>query len=146
MSLLTDTIFYNALMADTSIVTITGGRIYSTAVPCPDEQLDNVPVPYVIITYDGMVNEGFTKDDSFEGTLDRVTIGILAVAADRESLGKLLSKIRQQVENYLLQVEPTDSDADLVPASYQITANEIQYDSVKPCYFQSLQYECDTNP
>lgn len=145
MSLITDQIFYMALMADVDIVTETEGRIYSTAVPCPDDQLDNTKAPYVIVTFDGLTNEGLSKDNSYEGMTDRVTVGITAVAEDRRSLGELMTEIRQQVERYFLEIIETE-ESDLVPYAYQLSANEVAYDSMKPCYYQTLQYVCETNP
>lgn len=145
MSLLTDKVFYNALKANAQLVYKVGGRIYSTAIPVPDEELDNEPIPYIIITYDGMSNEGWSKDNSYEGENDRVTIGITVVADNREALGELTVDIRHQVEEYFLGIDEEDEDYSLVPDSYQLTASEISYDSMKPCFYQSMQYVCDTN-
>ena len=147
MSLITDKVFFNALKSNAQLVQDVGGRIYSTAIPTPDEELLNEPVPYVIITFDGMQNEGFTKDNSYEGNNDKVNIGILVAAEDRESLGALMEDIRKTVIEYFEDtVGHTKDDYDLVPDEYSLTASSIQYDSLKPCFWQSLNYQCDTNP
>lgn len=148
MSLITDKIFYAALSADTQgIVATTGGRIYSTAIPVPDEQLDNEPLPYIIITFDGLQNDDTTKDNSYEGDDDKVQIGIEIVCEDRESLGSLAQAVRTQIKTYFENYEAPVSGPDLsnlIPDDYQFSAGPIAYDPWKPCYYQQLTYACDT--
>ena len=76
MSLITDKVFYNALLSSSELTALVGDRIYNTSIAVPDEDLLNEPVPYIIITFDGMQNEGLTKDNSFEGDTDKVQISI----------------------------------------------------------------------
>ena len=146
MSLITDQVFYNALKSNTELVTKVGGRIENTAITVPDEQLLNQPVPYIIITFDDLKNEGFNKDNSFEGDIDKVWIGIEIAAEDRETLGDIAQAIRQTVKSYFLSTEHSKDDYDLVPENYEFSASKIQYDPIKPCFWQRLHYECDTNP
>ena len=97
--------------------------------------------------FDGLQNEGLTKDNSYEGDTDKVTVSIEVAAPDRETLGNITDLIRQTVIAYF---EDTTShevdDYDLVPESYEFSAGPIQYDSMKPCFFQTLSYGCVTNP
>jgi hypothetical protein len=65
------------------------GRLYSTAIPMPDEDAENVPVPYIIVSFNGLNNEGTTKDDPFEGDTDVVQIGVEVTAVNREQLAEL---------------------------------------------------------
>lgn len=146
MSLITDKAFYDALVADVNIMQATGNRIYSTSVPVPDEELDNTPLPYIIITFDGMTNGGFSKDGQYEGNTDVVNVGITTVAASRHELGTLMEAIRKQVESFFINADERSEDFSLIPNSYDITAGAIGYDSIKPCYYHKLSYQCDTNP
>ena len=41
MSLITDKVFYNALRSNTALMEQVGGRIESTSIPVPDEQLES---------------------------------------------------------------------------------------------------------
>ena len=132
MSLQTDIIFYRAIVEDEAIVEATGGRIYNTAIPLPDEQLNNVPAPYVVITYDGMSNDPGSKDDPYEGITDTVQIGIEVVANNTA------------VHDFFCAAEPLDEDFVLVPDDYAITASPVQYDQYKPAYWQQLRYSCST--
>lgn len=147
MSLITDKVFYNALRSNAALMAQVEGRIESTSIPVPDEQLDNEPVPFIIITFDGLQNDGYTKDNSFEGNTDKVTVSIEVAAQSRDELGQIMTDIRQTVIDYF---EDTDGhawdDYDYVPQNYTFTASAVGYDSEKPCYYQTLTYNCDTNP
>lgn len=147
MSLITDKVFYNALRSNASMMAQVGGRIESTSIPVPDEELDNTPVPYIIITFDGLQNDGFTKDNDFEGITDRVQISIEVAAQSRDELGQIMTDIRQTVINYFEDTEGHAwDDYDYIPQNYTFTAGKVSYDSMKPCYYQTLTYNCDTTP
>lgn len=147
MSLITDKVFYNALRSSSDVMALVGGRIESTSIPVPDEQFENVPVPYIIITFDGLQNEGFTKDNNFEGDTDKVTVSIEVAAQTRDELGDIMQKIRETVIAYFEDTEDHAwDDYDYIPNSYVFSGSPIGYDSEKPCYYQTLTYVCDTNP
>ena len=168
MSLLTDRIFFDALSADTELMTAIGNRLYCTSIPVPDLQADNTPVPYVIITFDGLNNQDTTKDDPFEGGTDQVQIGIEIAANDRVELGNIAKRIRRVIHEdfsyqwrytellradgtplrtsngFLMRVlENFDEMIRKMPQDYTFTADAVQYDSMKPCYWQVLHYQCD---
>jgi hypothetical protein len=147
MSLITDKVFYNALRSNSTLMTRVGGRIESTSIPVPDEDFLNEPVPYVIITFDGLQNEGFTKDNSFEGDTDKVQVSIEVAAESRDELGEIMQTIRDTVVAYFEDDEGHAwDDYQYIPNSYTFTASAIGYDSLKPCYYQTLTYNCDTTP
>ena len=116
------------------------GRLYSTAIPMPDEDAENVPVPYVIVTFNGLNNEGTTKDDPFEGDTDVVQIGVEVTAINREQLAELTQLVRSTIHDYL--TEDVDDERQTID-DYQLSADAIQYDSMKPCYWQTIRYQCD---
>ena len=145
MSLITDQVFYNALRQNADLMAMVGGRIENTSIPVPDDDLANQPLPYIIITYDGMQNDGFTKDDDYEGNVDHVQISIEAAASDRETLGDIMQSVRATVKEYFANAEEGSDDYDLVPFGYALKATPVAYDSLVPCYYQTMQYECDTN-
>ena len=156
MSLQTDRIFLDALMSNAELTAMLGAkdatatkeavlpRIYNTAIPLPDEEADNVPVPYIILSFDALTNDQSTKD-SFEGDTDQVQIGIEIAAVNRPQLGTLAELVRQTVREYFENIDPEDDDYELIPLDYQFSASAVQYDAQKPCYWQVLQYQCDTN-
>lgn len=140
MSLATDSIFIAAIKASQNIMSQIGGRLYSTSIPLPDEDVDNVPVPYVIVTFDGLNNEQTTKDDPFESEDDKVNIGIEVCAKNRAELSLLAKRIRSQVHSYMVSMLQNENPA---ITDYVMSADAVQYDSMKPCYWQTLRYVCD---
>ena len=142
MSLATDTIFIAALQSNSELLTTLGAteiappRLWGTAAPMPDEDFENVPVPYVIVTFDGLTNDGLTKDSSYEGDSDRVNIGIQVTGRSLKDLPELAQVVRDTILNYMQANDTGIMD-------YQMTADAINYDSFKPCYFTTLRYQCD---
>ena len=146
MSLKTDLIFAKALRSNAELMSkLPAKDVYNTTIPVPDEELDNAPLPYIIITFDGLTNEDGTKDCSYEGSTDRVQIGIEVVASSREELAQLTTSIRKTVREYFENIEQSDEDYDLVPYDYTFSAQKVQWDQYKPAYGQVLNYNCETN-
>lgn len=145
MSLLTDKIFVKALRSNATLMALLpAGDVYNTAITTPDEDLDNEPVPYIIVSFDGLTNDPSTKDD-YEGDTDTVNIGIEVAAESRPQLGSIMQTVRETVEDYFDNLPDSDEDWPLVPFGYQLTAEPVQYDMTKPCFWQVLHYQCDTN-
>jgi hypothetical protein len=149
MSLATDSIFITALQSNTDLMEALGyveatetsegapARLYCTAIPLPDEDADNVPVPYVIVTFDGLTNDQGTKDDRYESNDDTVNIGVEVTARTLDDLHDLTQMVRNTILSYLRTNDTSIMD-------YNFAAKQIQYDSMKPCYWQVLTYRCDT--
>jgi hypothetical protein len=149
MSLQTDSIFIAALQSSPELMeAITTyaskgeehrseqPRLYGTAIPMPEEDADNVPLPYLIVTFDGLNNDQTTKDDPYESDYDQVQIGIEAAAPTLEALHTLTQQVREVVHTYFVGHETQVS-------GYQFRAEPIIYDEWKPGYGQVLRYQCD---
>lgn len=144
MSLQTDIVFVAAIKSDAELLgQLAAGDVYNTTIALPDEDLDNAPLPYVIVSFGGMANDQSTKDD-YEGDTDSVTVTIEVAARTRAELGLLAGKIRTSVRQYFLDSEEGDELHDMVPLDYQLSASPVNYDQFKPCYWQTLIYQCDT--
>ena len=139
MSLITDKFFYNAIATSEDVTAIVGDRIFNPARDSAAEEEDRIP--YVIITFEGLTNDQSTKDDDTEGSEDKVTIGILVVAADCDKLGDLAEAIRKRCREY----REANQDDLLTPIGWQFSSSDVAYDPDKPCCFQTLTYQCDTN-
>ena len=135
-SLAIDKIFIAAIKDNAQLMAQIGGRLYPTAIPLPDESVDNVPAPYVIVTFDGLTNDAATKDDPYESDNDVANIGIVITAKNRAALAALASAVRSTIHSYMLE-QTTDIE------DYQFSAEAVQYDQFKPCYWQTLRYQCD---
>ena len=145
MSLQTDIIFVKALRENADLMKqLPAGDVYNTSIALPDEDLNNAPLPYIIVSFDGLTNDVETKDDPYEGDSDRVTISIEIAAKTRPELGQLAEDVRRQVHQYFVDADSTDEDADMIPLDYQFSAQQVNYDQMKPCYWQVLTYQCDT--
>ena len=150
MSLATDSIFVSALKSNsdllekltesldddgTTVIDETP-RLYGTAIGLPDEDAENVPVPYIIVTFNGLTNDQGTKDNRYESPYDTVNIGVEVTAKTLDDLHTLTQMVRDTILSYLRTNETAIMD-------YQFAAQPIQYDSLKPCYWQVLTYQCD---
>ena len=150
MSLATDSIFVSALQSNselleklTEYIDDDGNiqydetpRLYGTAIRLPDDDADNVPVPYIIVTFDSLANDQGTKDDRYESEYDTVNIGVEITARTLDDLHELTQMVRDTILSYLRANDTAIED-------YQFAAQQIQYDSLKPCYWQVLTYQCD---
>lgn len=143
MSLQTDIVFVAAIKSDTELLQqLAAGDVYNTTIALPDEDLDNAPLPYVIVSQGEVVNDGTTKDD-YEGEMDSVKITVEVTARTRAELGKLAGMIRKTVRRFFIDSEEGDEMHGLVPYDYQFSASPVNYDQLKPCYWMELIYQCD---
>ena len=148
MSLITDAIFVKAMRSNADLIAaLPAGDVYNTTIALPDEDIDNAPLPYVIVSFNGLQNEDQTKDDDFEAESDNVQIGIEIAAETRPQLGALAMAVRKTLREYFREHQGDDSDEDfaLIPEDMTLSAQPVMYDSLKPCYWQTLLYQCDTN-
>lgn len=144
MSLATDSIFITALQSNGELLEALGydaqtgdpARLYCTAIPLPDEDAENVPVPYVIVTFDGLTNDQGTKDDRYESEYDTVNIGVEVTARNINELHDLTQMVRDTILSYIRENDTAITD-------YNFAAQQIQFDSLKPCYWQVLTYQCE---
>ena len=137
MGLATDSIFIAALSQSEDVMEVISGRLYGTAIPMPDEDADNVPAPYVIVSFNGLTNDSQTKDCPYEGDTDSVQIGIEVTADSLGQLHDLTQLIREVVLDYMENLD------DNPVTDYQFSAQPIVYDPEKPCYWQVLNYQCE---
>ena len=148
MSLQTDIIFVKALRSNSELIEqLPAGDVYNTAIALPDEEAENAPIPYIIVSFDGLNNQDTTKDDAFEAECDSVQIGITICTGEREELGEMAVAVRTTIREYFREHygDNTDEDFALIPDDITLNAQGVQYDSMKPCFWQTLNYQCDTD-
>ena len=149
MSLQTDVIFVKALRSNQNLISqLPAGDVYNTAIALPEEEANNAPVPYVIVSFDGLNTDDSTKDTVYDALTDDVQIGIVVVAKTRPQLAELTIAIRNTIRNYFCAVivDPHHEDFELLPNSYAFSASDVKYDADKPCYWQVLTFKCVTEP
>lgn len=138
-----DLFFHAALELSPDVINTLGGRVFNTARPEIDEEEDRIP--YVIISYDGGGSDGGTKDSRLS-TLSSATVSVLIVAESRNDLARIANMVHSSIES-AFRIAPEickDRDWPFVIYSASESAGPVQLDPMKPCYFQTLTYQCNT--
>ena len=133
-----DELIYDAIQADESLMAMTGGRVVSTCFEIPPDELDNTPIPNIIITDDGMQNNITSKDCVWEGGEDQVQVTVDIAAASPEEVKAIMRRVRKAVEVYMASLGPD------MPELVNLTAGQMAWDWMKPCYYKPLIYQCVT--
>ena len=138
-TIVADIAVVQALEGSSEIEELVSDRIFNTARPEKEEKEDNIP--YIIVTYEGMVPTNENKD-YINGASDEERVNVLCVAEDRASLAALINRARTAIDETL--------DSPDYAIAYRITdfsasATTILYDWTVPCVYQSLQYTIETS-
>lgn len=146
MSLKTDIIFVKALQSNQELIDSLPARgIYNTTIALPDADLNNAPIPYIIVSFDGLQNQVESKDAEYEGDIDIVQISVEIAAETITQFKELAIMVRNTIRDYFENLPEDDEDYNLKPLDYTFTTQGVVYDQDKPCYWQVLQYSCETN-
>lgn len=137
-----DEIIYDAIRADEELMTAISGHVVSTCFEVSPTDADNTPLPYIIVTDDGFQNQVESKDDSWEGTEDRVSVGVEVAAESPQDVKRLIRMVRQAVASYIEQMYDDGEDT---PELDSLSSDGLAWDWTKPCYYQRLTYQCITN-
>lgn len=135
-----DEIIYDALMADEMLAADTEGRIICTCVEVPPTEDDNTPLPYIVIAEEPSQNEQGTKDSIWEAAADSVNVGVIVSAVTPSEVKRLRKLIRAAVENHVAEM-----DTSVCPYLRSLSWDGIAWDWMKPCYYDTLHYQCDMN-
>lgn len=141
MSLKTGKAFIDALRSNDDLMRtlgakgkpLSGARLFSVARSAEDDQQDKIP--YVIMMPKGITTNGTKDDYDFSET---ATIDLLVVAKSFPDLVELTQTVRDTVEQKL------ESGDDFIIDDWTFSADAVQMDNNKPCYFQTLTYQCNT--
>ena len=136
-------IFYDAIQADTELMEAIGSRVVSTCFEVPPDELDNTPLPNIIITNDGFQNNTSTKDCVWETDEDTVQASVDVAASSPQEVDSLVAKVRKAIDTYITTMY-TNGNAipELQPGSP--SSQGIEWDWMKPCYYQKITYQCIT--
>ena len=137
-----DEIIYDAIRADEELMTAISGHVVSTCFEVSPTDADNTPLPYIIVTDDGFQNQVESKDDGWEGTEDRVSVGVEVAAESPQDVKRLIKMVRQAVASYIEQMYDDSED---IPELDSLSSDGLAWDWSKPCYYQRLTYQCITN-
>jgi hypothetical protein len=134
-----DELLYNALQADTELMETVGGRIVSTCFEVSPEEIDNTPLPCLIVTEDSLTNQPESKDSEWEGCEDRIQASIEIDGVSPKQVKQLRRMARHAVAVYIRQLIQKGEE---VPYLDTLQGNGIAWDWLKPCYHTTLTYNC----
>ena len=144
-----DEIIYAAITADETLKTLCGWqpasgstpevlpRIKSTTFEVPLDKEDNTQVPYIVIYEETCQNNQATKDDVWESNTDIVNVGVEFAGGSPNEVKRLRQLIRKAVDTYV-----KSNDTDILTLN-SISYEGIQWDWMKPCYYDTLHYQCE---
>jgi hypothetical protein len=135
-------IIFDALCANSELVQAVGGRIKSTCFEVPPMEQDNTPLPYIIITDDGMSPSQTTKDNVWMPYLFRVNVGVEIGAASSNEVWDLELKVMKAIADHIKSLAEQGVDIPYLNEGYPQTEG-IAWDWNKPCYFDTIHYQCD---
>ena len=137
-----DEFLYNALMEDETLVAAVGGRIASTCFEVSPDELDNTPLPCIIVTDDGLQNDQSNKDDVWESDEDRVQASVEVGAESPKVVKRLIRMVRKAISNYAASLSAQNAE---VPYLLNVQTNGVAWDWMKPCYHSAVSYQCSIN-
>lgn len=120
-------------MAAADDETYTGARIFYVARMEADELQDRIP--YIVVMPKGITTQGNKDDYDAE---EVATVEVLCVATDGESLVELAEMVKTTIDDSLQGDETYRID------DFAFSASAVQFDPDKPCFFQTLTYQCST--
>ena len=138
MTLELDEILYNALVADETLTAYIGGseRITSTCFEVSPDEKDNTPVPCIIVTDDGFQATDTNKDVEWEPSEDNVQASVEVDAESPKEVKKIIRMVRKAIANYVKTM------TDDVPYLANVQSNGVAWDWLKPCYHETISYQC----
>lgn len=133
-----DEILYNALVADATLTAYIGGqdRIASTCFEVSPDEKDNTPVPCIIVTDDGFQATDTNKDVEWEPYEDNVQASVEVDAESPKEVKKIIRMVRKAIANYVKTMN------DDVPYLTNVQSNGVAWDWMKPCYHETISYQC----
>lgn len=143
MSLVTDKFFAKALRESVELNELVEGRIFNTV----DDEIDpdSAAIPSVFIFNLGTQNDQGTKDNGCESDTDHDNIMLGISAKKREELGQIATLVRSVVRDAVADLEKEDwQSLSFYIDGYTFTASGVTWDQLKPCFWQELNYACET--
>ena len=135
-----DELFFNALMEDAELVLSVDGRIESTCFEVSPDEKDNTPLPCIIVTDDGLANQPTDKDVEWESSEDHVQASIEVDGRNPKEVKELVRMVRKAIATYIASLQEKEEE---IPTLISIQTNGVAWDWMKPCYHETITYQCD---
>lgn len=134
-----DKLIYDALRANEALMQATGQRIKDACYEVSPDQDDNVPLPYIVVTDDGGDSQPETKDTMWYSTEESATVSVIISAESHNEVNSLRRLCRRAIADYMASDAVTDDE---LPDLTGIRREGVQWDWMKPCYWDALRYQC----
>lgn len=134
-----DQILFDALKGDAALMEAVGGMVVSTCFEVGPDEMDNTPLPCIIVTDDGWQNQQESKDTMWESMEDRVTASIEVDADSPKAVKQLMRLCRKAVARY---IESMAEEGEDIPELDSVQASQLAWDWMKPCYWRTITYNC----
>ena len=145
----TDIFFIAAIKSnETLMARLPAGDIYNN-VANPDFDMENVPIPYIIVNNDPGRNGTGTKDERYEAREDNVMVSIRIVARNRKELDDIAKEVRKTILKYIIEMDKSIDNGDepngwqLKPYGYDLSWSDIANEMLKPSQTIELYYQCE---
>ena len=135
-----DELFFNALMADADLVLAVSGRIESTCFRSQPRWRGQHTAALHHRADDGLTNQPTDKDVEWESSQDRVQASVEVSAKDPKDVKTLIRMVRKAIANYISSLYDKGED---IPTLQSIQTNGVAWDWMKPCYHETITYQCD---
>ena len=137
-----DKIFFDAITADAELMQAVGNRVKSTCFEVPPEEVDNTPLPYILILDEGKAPSQTTKDDEWMPSQWRVGAGVEVGAKSPNEVDALVMKAMKAIAKHILTLARQDAEIPYINDGFPQTQG-VAWDWTKPCYFDVAHYQCD---
>lgn len=132
-----DELIYQAITADNDLMEAVGNRVRSTCFEVSPDEQDNTPLPSIIVMDLGAQANVETKENEWEPYEDHVTAGVEISARSPKEVRQLAGMVRKAVADYMIAL--SDEERPLLEA---FSTDGTAWDWLKPCYFDTLRYQC----
>ena len=137
-----DQLIYNAIYADSELMTTIGGRVESTCFEVSPNAKDNTPLPYIVIRDEGKQPAQATKDDDWMPSMWQMGAAIEVGAKDPKEVDDIAMMAMRAVNNYITDLY---NQGEYIPNLLEgfPKTDGVEWDWMKPCYWDLVHYQCD---
>ena len=137
-----DQLIYNAICADSELMTTIGGRVESICFEVSPVAKDNTPLPYIVIRDEGKQPAQATKDDDWMPSMWQMGAAIEVGAKDPKEVDDIAMMAMKAVNNYITDLY---NQGEYIPNLLEgfPKTDGVQWDWMKPCYWDLVHYQCD---
>ena len=137
-----DQLIFNAICADSELMTTIGNRVESTCFEVSPDAKDNTPLPYIVIRDEGKQPAQATKDDDWMPSMWQMGAAIEVGAKDPKEVDDIAMMAMRAVNNYITDLY---NQGEYIPNLLEgfPKTDGVQWDWMKPCYWDLVHYVCD---